>query len=161
MPNTPERILLIAGDVSFRGASILALRLAKGLLERDIDIVMLCTKIGHIDQSLLKGIDILELPGYAQPIWGRVVRQSVLKNLDGRPPDMIHLLSLDMLPQAIWLGTQLSCPVVLSVNDHADASRLLLPSSAQCCRMLVCVSESVQAALPHPCLLYTSPSPRD
>ena len=150
MPNTPERILLIAGDVSFRGASILALRLAKGLLERDIDIVMLCTKIGHIDQSLLKGIDILELPGYAQPIWGRVVRQSVLKNLDRRPPDMIHLLSLDMLPQAIWLGTQLSCPVVLSVNDHADASRLLLPSSAQCCRMLVCVSESVQAALPHP-----------
>ena len=149
MSNTPERILLIAGDVSFRGASVLALRLAKGLQERDIDVVMLCTQIGHIDHSLLTGIDIHELPGYTRPIWGRVVRRSVLKSLNDRPPDMIHLLSLDMLPQAIWLGTRLSCPVVLSVNDHAEASRLLLPSSAQCCRMLVCVSESVQAALPH------------
>jgi glycosyltransferase involved in cell wall biosynthesis len=149
MSNSPERILMIAGDVSFRGSSILALRLARGLHQRSIDIVMLCTQIGHIDHSLLAGIDIHELPGYSRPIWGRVVRRSVLKNLVDRPPDVIHLLSLDMLPQAIWLGTQLSCPVVLSVNDHADASRLLLPASAQCCRMLVCVSESVQAALPH------------
>jgi len=149
MSNTPKRILLIAGDVSFRGASILALRLARGLQKRDIDVVMLCTHIGHIDQNLLAGINLQELPGYSRPIWGQVIRRSVLKNLVDRPPDVIHLLSLDMLPQAIWLGTQLSCPVVLSVNDHADASRLLLPSSAQCCRMLVCVSESVQAALPH------------
>lgn len=140
---------MIAGDLSFRGSSILALRLAHGLQAQGTDTVMLCTHIRQIDRSLLTGFPVHELPGYSLPVWSRVVRRSVLRNLIEQPPDVIHLVSPAMLPQAIWLGNRLSCPVVISINDHADASRLLLPSSARCCRMVVCVSESVQAALPH------------
>lgn len=149
MPDAPERILMIAGDLTFRGSSILALRLARGLHDHGTDAVLLCTHIQQIDRSLLAGFPVHELPGYSLPIWSRVVRRSVLRDLMEQPPDVIHLVSPSMLPQAIWLGNQLSCPVVISINDHADASRLVLPASARCCRMVVCVSESVQAALPN------------
>ncbi|MCH2201973.1 MAG: glycosyltransferase family 4 protein [Fuerstiella sp.] len=148
MPNTPERILLMAADLSFRGSSILALRMARGLLDLDIDTVMLCTRMGPIDRSLLKHLQIHELPGYRLPVWSRIVRRSVLQNLIDQPPDVIHVLTPEMLPQAVWLAERLSCPVVMSVNDHADASALQLPSSSRRCRMIVCVSDSVRASLP-------------
>lgn len=149
MPTVPERILLMTADLSFRGSSILALRLARGLQDRGVDTVMLCARIGHMDRSLLEGLQVHELPGYLLPVWGRIVRRSVLRNLEKQPPDVIHLLSPELLPQAIWLGSQLSCPVVLRINDHADAAALTLPSASGCCRMIVSVSESVQAALPN------------
>lgn len=147
MSDVPERILLIAGDLSFRGSSILALRLARGLQIQGTDTVLICTHIGHVDRSLLSGFPVHELPGYSLPIWSRIVRRSVLRNLTSQPPDVIHVLSPGMLGQALWLGNQLSCPVVVSVNDHADAARLQLPSSVRCCRTIVCVSESVQETL--------------
>lgn len=147
MSDVPERILLIAGDLSFRGSSILALRLARGLQIQGTDTVLICTHIGHVDRSLLSGFPVHELPGYSLPVWSRIVRRSVLRNLTSQPPDVIHVLSPGMLGQALWLGNQLSCPVVVSVNDHADAAQLQLPSSARCCRTIVCVSESVQTTL--------------
>ena len=148
MSDALERILLMAGDLSFRGSSVLAMRLARGLQDRDLDAVMLCTQIGQIDRSLLNDIPIHELPGYRLPVWGRIVRRSVLQNLVDQPPDVIHVMSPDMLSRAVWLGNRLSCPVVISINDHADASGLVIPSSSHCCRMIVCISESVRASLP-------------
>ena len=144
----PERVLFLSGELTFRGSSILALRLASALQAKGIETVTLCTGVGHIDRRLVNSVPLHELPGYARPIWGRIVRRSVLHNLSDQPPDVIHLLSPELLPQAIWLGQQLSRPVVLSVNDHTDASQLKLPSSSDCCRVVVAVSESVQAALP-------------
>ncbi len=148
MSDVPARILLMAGDLSFRGSSILALRLARGLQDRGIDAVMVCTQIGQINRSFVEGISVHELPGYLLPVWSRIVRRSVLRNLVEQPPDVIHVLAPDLLSQAIWLGNQLSCPVVVGISDHAGASGLVLSSSARCCRMIVCVSESVQASLP-------------
>ena len=111
MPNTPERILLMAADLSFRGSSILALRMARGLQDLGIDTVMLCTRIGQIDRNLLKHLQVHELPDYLLPVWSRIVRRSVLQNLVDQPPDVIHVLAPKMLPQATWLADRLSCPV--------------------------------------------------
>lgn len=148
MANTPERVLLMATDLSFRGSSILALRLAQGLQDLGIDTVLLCTRIGQTDRNLLTNLQVHELPGYLFPVWGQIVRRSVLQNLIDQPPDVIHVLTPKMLPQATWLGERLDCPVVMSINDHADASALQMPSSSDCCRMIVCVSESVRSSLP-------------
>ncbi len=144
----PERILFLSGELTFRGSSILALRLAQGLQERGIEAVMLCTRVGHIDHRLMTSVPLHVLPGFAQPFWGRIVRRSILKNLLEHPPDVIHLLTLELMPQAVWLADRLSCPIVLSVNNQSEASRLTIPASAASCRMLVTFSESVQAELP-------------
>ena len=149
MADAPARILMMAGTLTFRGSSILALRLAHGLQQSGIETVMLCTGIGHIDDQLIRQIPLHILPGYLRPVWGRIVRRSVLRNLIEHPPDVIHLVSPELVTQAVWLGNRLQCPVVLSVNDHADAAQLSLTSTATCCRMVVAVSESVQAALPN------------
>ncbi len=148
MAEVPERVLIIAGTLTFRGSSILTLRLARGLQEHGTEVVLLCTGIGHIDERLRSGLTLHVLPGLARPVWGRIVRRSVLKNLQERPPDVIHLASAALLPQAAWLGNQVGCPVVLSVHDHAEAAQLSIPPWAACCRTIVAVSDSVQAALP-------------
>ncbi len=144
----PERVLFLSGELTFRGSSILAMRLAQGLQERGMEAVMLCTHVGHIDHRLIASVPLHVLPGFAKAFWGRIVRRSVLKNLIEHPPDVIHLLTPELLPQAVWLGNRLSRPVVLSVNNHSEASSLTLPPSSACCRVLVTFSESVQAALP-------------
>ena len=148
MPDSSERVLLITGELSFRGSSLLALRLAHGLHQRGYDVLMLCTGVGHIDRNLLVWLRLHELPGYSLPVWGRVVRQTVFSRLVDQPPDVIHVLTPAMLPQALWLGHRLSCPVLLSVSDHAEATRVSIPAGAESCRTIVCVSESVRSALP-------------
>jgi len=146
--SAPERVLFLSGELTFRGSSILALRLAQGLQERNVEAVMLCTHVGHIDHRLMTSVPLHVVSGFAKPIWGRIVRRSVLKNLVEHPPDIIHLVTPDLLPQAVWLADRLSCPVVLSVNNHSEASQLSLPPSAACCRMLVSFNDGVQESLP-------------
>ena len=127
---------------------ILSLRLAQGLKKRGIDTVVLCTSVGHIDRSLLATIKLHELPGYAAPIWGRVVRHTVLHNLEEQSPDVIHVMTPQMLPQGLWLGSRLQCPVILHVCDHSEAARISLSANSSACQAIVCVSDSVQEALP-------------
>ncbi len=148
MSEPVERILLLTHEVSFRGASIHALRLARGLESRQIETVVLCTQRRSLDTTLTDNVRIVNVPGYSVPVWGRIVRRTVLQNLSAQPPDVIHVLGPRLLPQALWLGKLLERPVVLGLTDQGEAGQVALPTPNDVCRAIVCVSESVRSALP-------------
>ncbi len=143
-----ERILLLTHELSFRGSSILVLRLAQGLESKGIETVVLCTHRAPLDETLTKKVRIIDVPGYTMPIWGRVVHRTILQNLIDQPPDAIHVQGPKLLPQAMWLGRTLHRPVVLNLTDQGEAARIVLPSQSEACRAIACISDSVKAALP-------------
>lgn len=148
MADSIQRILMITHELSFRGSSILALRLAQGMEQRGIETVVLCTKQQALDADLTRNVRIVKMPGYSMPIWGRIVGRTVLQNLVAQPPDVIHVQGPRMLQQAITLGKTIGRPVVVSVTDQSEASRLSLTSECDPVKAIACVSESVKAALP-------------
>ena len=148
MADSVERVLMLTHNLSFRGSSILALRLAQGLQARDIQSVVLCTRRHSLDESLTHNVKIIPVPGYSLPIWGRVVQRTMLYQLKSQPPDVIHVHGPKMLPQGLWLGKALNCPVVLNLCDQSEAASVTLPSPSDVCRAIICVSESVKVALP-------------
>ncbi len=147
MPAPVERILLLTHELTFRGSSILALRLAQGLKENGIEVVVLCTRRQSLDQTLAHKLRIIELPGYNVPLWGRVVRRTVLKNLIDQPPDVVHVIGPKLLQQGLWLARTLARPMVLGLTDQSEASRIAMPTQSEACKAITCVSESVRAAL--------------
>ena len=146
MSDNVERVLLLTHELSFRGSSILALRLARGLSSRDVESVVICTRRRPLDAGLTDKVRIVEVPGYSTPIWQRVVRQTVFSQLHEQPPDVIHVHGPRMLSQGLWLGKTLDRPVVLNISDQTEAARVSLPSGSEIAR-IICVSESVKAAL--------------
>lgn len=149
MTDPVERVLLLTHELSFRGSSILALRLAQALRERKVETVVLCTRREPLDQTLMQSLRIVEVPGYSLPIWGRVVQRTVLHHLAEQPPDVIQVLGPKLLPQGLWLGRTLNRPVILSLTDQSEATRISLPSQCDEFKAIVCVSDSVRAALPN------------
>ncbi|MEQ9406258.1 MAG: glycosyltransferase family 4 protein [Fuerstiella sp.] len=148
MASPVERVLFLTYELSFRGASILALRLAQGLESAGIETVILCSRLRKLDQTLIQKVRVVPVPGYTLPIWGRVVHRTVLHHLISQPPDVIHALGPRLLPQALWLGRTLNRPVVLSLADQTEAARIQLPTQTGVCKAIACVSDSVRAALP-------------
>ena len=148
MSDSPQRILLLTRELSFRGSSILTLRLARELESRGIEAVTLCIHQQSMDRDLTTGLKIHRLSGYSLPIWGRVVGHSVLNQLSPQPPDVIHAQSVNIMPQASRLARQLNCPVVLTVGDQSEAARIANASGLDTCKAIVCVSESVRNAIP-------------
>lgn len=147
MSDLVQRVLLISSELSFRGSCILTLRIAQGLQRRKVESVVICARRSPVDEQLTEGLRIVSLPGYSIPIWNRLVRSTVLRNLAQQPPDVIHVFGPSMLNQGIWLGQKLNRPVLLSVSDHAEAQAI--PSLGEStCRMITCVSESVRNAIP-------------
>ncbi len=151
MPESPQRVLLLDGDLSFRGSSLLTLRLARGLERREIDTALVCTRVAALDQTLLQGVRLHCIPGYTVPGWGRIVIRTLYRDIRREPPDVIHLQDCRLLAQGRWLAERLKRPLVVSVSDHAEAAGLNLKTASGWLRALVCVSESVQSWIaPHP-----------
>lgn len=148
MSEPVERVLFLTHELSFRGSSILLLRLAQGLEARGVEAIVLCTRNQKLDADLTDGVRTIRVPGYTIPGWGRVVRRTVLRNLAEQPPDVIHVHGPRMLAQGLWLGRTLDRPVVVTLTDQTEAARVVLSSPSSYCRAIVCVSESVRVALP-------------
>lgn len=148
MSESVQRVLFLTHDLSFRGSSILLLRQAQGLEARGVETIVLCTRTEKLDPGLTANVNVITVPGYGVPVWGRVVGRSVLSQLKNQPPDVIHVHGPAMLSQGIALGRTLERPVVLTLTDQTEAARVVLSSGNDVCRAIVCVSESVRAALP-------------
>lgn len=148
MADPAERVLILTHELSFRGSSVLAMRLAQGLEQHGVDTVVVCGHRGTLDSELTKNVRIEQLPGYTVPLWGRLVGRTVLSHLAERPPDVIHVQGPKMIPQAVALARTLECPVVVSISDQSEATRLLLTGDCHPVQAIACVSDSVKAALP-------------
>lgn len=123
------------------------LRLAQGLQDRKVEMVVLCTRRRSLDPSLLRRIRVIEVPGLNVPIWGRVVRRTVLKNLAEQPPDVIHVFGPTLLQPSLWLARAINRPLILGLTDQNEAGKIVLPAQSQICKGITCVSESVREAL--------------
>ncbi|MCA9060388.1 MAG: glycosyltransferase family 4 protein [Planctomycetaceae bacterium] len=148
MAELPQRVLMLTGELQFRGSSLLTLALARGLEEREVDTALVCTHVHHLDQSLLKGVRLHRVPGYPVPIWGRLILRTLYRDLKDQPPSVIHLMDSRLLPQAAWLADKLHCPLVVSIGDHREAERLYLRHAPQSLKAIIAVSESVKSHLP-------------
>lgn len=107
MANTLQRILLLDAELSFRGSSLLTLRLARGLEKRELDTALVCTSCEGLDESLLQGVRLHEIRGYNFPVWGHVVLRTLYRDMKEQRPDIIHLQDSRLLPQGARLAKKL------------------------------------------------------
>jgi len=148
MADSIQRILLLDGELSFRGSSLVTLRIARGLERRELDTALVCTHCDGLDESLMKGIRLHEVPGYNIPIWGHLVLRTLYRDMKEQRPDVIHLQDSRLIQQGLRLARKLCRPLILSLNDHSEASSFVLRTPAPELKLIVSVSESVQQQIP-------------
>ncbi len=148
MADSIQRILLLDGELSFRGSSLLTLRIARGLERRELDTALVCTRCDGLDESLLKGVRLHEVAGYNIPIWGHLVLRTLYRDMKEQRPDVIHLQDSRLIQQGLRLARKLSRPLIVSLNDHVEASSFVLKAPAPELKLIVSVSESVQQQIP-------------
>lgn len=148
MADTVQRVLLLDGELSFRGSSLLTLRLARGLERREIDTALVCTQLGPLDETLLKGVRLHQVAGYTVPFWGSLVMRTLWRDMKREQPDVIHLQDVRLLPQGNWLAERFKRPMIITVSDHAEAASLNLKQASPWLKAIISVSESVQSQIP-------------
>jgi glycosyltransferase involved in cell wall biosynthesis len=148
MADSSLRVLLMDGELSFRGSSLLTLRIARGLERRELDTALVCTGCEGIEESLLRGVRLHEIPGYTLPIWGRFVLRTIYRDLKEQRPDVIHLQDSRLLSQGAVLARKLNRPLIASVGDQQEAAGIFLRRPIPQLKMLISVSDSVQSQIP-------------
>jgi glycosyltransferase involved in cell wall biosynthesis len=148
MADSLQRILLLDAEMSFRGSSILTLRLARGLEKRELDTALVCTSCEGLDESLLKGVRLHTIRGYNVPVWGHIVLRTLYRDLKEQRPDVIHLQDPRLLPQGLRLARKLGRPLIVSLGDQTEAASFSLKCAAPELKAIISVSESVQQQIP-------------
>ena len=148
MAENVQRILLLDGELSFRGSSLLTLRLARGLERRELDTALVCTRVTDLDDTLLQGVRLHEIPGYNVPIWGQIVLRTLCRDLKDQRPDIIHVQDPHFLSQGIRLARKLSRPLIVNISDQVEASALVIRQPMPELKVIISVSESVQQQIP-------------
>ncbi len=148
MAENVQRILLLDGELSFRGSSLLTLRLARGLERRELDSALICTGVTDLDDTLLQGVRLHEIPGYNVPIWGQIVLRTLCRDLKDQRPDIIHVQDPHFLSQGVRLARKLSRPLIVNVSDQIEASALVIRQPIPELKVIISVSESVQQQIP-------------
>lgn len=153
MADTLYRILLLDGELSFRGSSLLTLRLARGLEKRELDTALVCTRCSGLDESLLTGVRLHTVPGYNIPVWGQIVLRTLYRDLKDQRPDIIHLQDSRLLPHGIRLARKLRRPLIVSLGDQEEAAAFTVKTMAPELKAIISVSESVQKQIPETALV--------
>jgi glycosyltransferase involved in cell wall biosynthesis len=148
MAENVQRILLLDGELSFRGSSLLTLRLARGLERREVDTALICTRVTDLDDTLLNGVRLHEIPGYNVLIWGQIVLRTLCRDLKDQRPDIIHVQDPHFLSQGIRLARKLCRPLVVNISDQVEASALVIRQPIPELKVIISVSESVQQQIP-------------
>lgn len=142
------RILLLDGELTFRGSSLLTLQVARGLERREFRTALVAPAVSQIEPTLLKGVRLHLTPGYTVPVWGRIVVKSLRHRLMDQPPDIIHLFDSRYLSQGERLASALDCPLTLTVGSHEEAALLRSRHPVRCLKAILPVSESVNRSIP-------------
>jgi glycosyltransferase involved in cell wall biosynthesis len=148
MADTLQRILMLDAELSFRGSSLLTLRLARGLEKRELDTALVCTRCEGLDETLLRGVRLHTIPGYTIPLWGQIVLRTLYRDLKEQRPDVIHLQDSRLLTQGVRLARKLHRPLVVSLGDQSEAAAFTLRSPAPELKAIISVSDSVQQQIP-------------
>lgn len=142
MADVPIEVLLLAGRFEVRGSSAYTIRLATGLPRLGFN-----GRIATADARLIPPADrgalaIREYPRLETPLWGRLVRYLMLRELRLAPVQLIHVQAHRVLSLGRWLARRLKRPYVLTVHEHPGPDARLRIDSMYC-RSIIAVSESV------------------
>ena len=146
MAEKPLTVLSIAPRFEVRGSSANTLRLAEGLQTHGIHSRIVTPNADLVAPVRRERLDISVHSRLNLPIWGRIVRESIVRALAAAPPDLVHIQSWSVYRTGAWLAQHLRRPFVLSVNEHITAkSRHRV--NLEWGRRVIAVSQSVKAEL--------------
>jgi len=157
MADPLQRILLLDAEMSFRGSSLLTLRLARGLEKRELDTALVCTSCEGLDETLLHGVRMHRIQGYNIPVWGHLVLRTLYRDMKEQRPDIIHLQDPRLLPQGVRLARKLQRPLIVSLGDQTEAAAFTLKVPTPELKAIISVSESVQDQIPNTPLVAAIP----
>jgi glycosyltransferase involved in cell wall biosynthesis len=140
------KVLLVAARFEVRGSSAYTLRLADGLTAQGVEATILTPNAEGIAPARRERLAIISLSWLDLPIWGRIVRESIVRDLADDPPDLIHVQSWGAYRIGKWLARRFQLPFVLSVHDHLPAPARIR-FDAKWGRRIIAVSQSVKSEL--------------
>lgn len=146
MPESPLNVLLLAGRFEVRGSSAYTLRLARHLSHHGVVPQVVCSNARSIDPALRSGLPLREYSHMLLPLWGNLVMHWMRRELEGSPPDLIHIQSRRVLRQGAWLARRLNRPYIVTIHDFL-APREKLRVDPRWCRKIIAVSSAVQTEL--------------
>ncbi len=140
------KVLLVAGPFEVRGLSANTLRLAEGLASHQIEAAIITPNADRIAPCRRERLAVSVYPRLTFPIWGRVIRESILRELAANPPDLVHVQSWSMYRFGSWLARRLGRPYVLGVHVHLPP-HVRVHFNRQWGRRIIAVSQSVKSEL--------------
>ena len=147
MPEKPApRILLFSGPFEVRGSSSYTLRLAERLTDHEFHVTVTTSDASRVDAARRERLPIDVYAYMETPLWGRLVLNSLVKELEAEPPALIHIQSQQILPIGSWLSQKLQIPYVVTVHDvpkTADKFRI----DRVLCHRVIAVSHHVKEKL--------------
>ena len=138
--------VLFAARFELRGTSAYTLRLAENLKAHDVGARVVCGDAKIVRSERRAKLPLSEYPHIGVPLWGRVVRELMRRELAESPPDLIHIQSWGAYPHGSWLAGKLNRPFVLTAHDYLPARRRVRVDT-RLCRRIVAVSDSVRTEL--------------
>ncbi|MGC1275496.1 MAG: glycosyltransferase family 4 protein [Planctomycetaceae bacterium] len=141
MPD-PLRVLLLAGRFEVRASCAYTIRLLESLPEHGVAAEMICSDADKVMPEKRSMLPIREYPRFDRPVWGRVVLESIRRDGQADPPDLIHVQSPSVYASGLWLARQWGRPVVLTVPTSLF-SRDRLSEVGGRCRRVIAISRPV------------------
>jgi len=145
MPDSDPHIMLFAGPFQLRGTCSYTMRLMEYLPRSGYRVSVNCSDASMIRALADERMDIREYP-WNTPVWGRVVRYLMSREVEANPPDLLHIQSRQVWSDGRWLARRLKRPYVVTVHDHLG-DRDTFGIDFKWCRKVIAVSESVKANL--------------
>ncbi|WP_145377466.1 glycosyltransferase family 4 protein [Symmachiella dynata] len=146
MPPSPPHIMLFAGPFQLRGTCSYTMRLIEHLPKNGFTVSVNCTDADLIRRQMPGDVRLREYRRLTTPIWGRAVRHMMYKDVESKPPDLLHIQSRQMWQDGRWLARRLQRPYVVTVHDHLY-DKETFGVDFKWCRKIIAVSESVKANL--------------
>lgn len=140
------KVLLVAGPFEVRGSSGNTLRLAEGLRAHQIEVAIATPNADCVAPCRRNRLAVTVYPRLNLPVWGRVVRESIVRDLAVRPPDLIHIQSWSMYRLGAWLARRIGRPFVLGIHGYLPP-QARIRFSRQWGRRIIAVSQSVKSEL--------------
>ena len=140
------KVLLVAGPFQVRGSSANTLRLAEGLAAHQIESTIVTPSADCVAPCRRDRLSLLAYPRLNFPLWGRVVRESIIGDLSENRPDLIHVQSWSMHRLGMWLARRLERPYVLGIHGYLPP-QARIHFNRQWGRRIITVSQSVKSEL--------------
>jgi glycosyltransferase involved in cell wall biosynthesis len=140
------KVLLVAGPFQVRGSSGNTLRLAGGLAAHQIEATIVTPNADCVAPFRRERLPVKVYPRLNFPVWGRVVRELVVRDLADDPPDLIHVQAWGMHRLGAWLARRLARPYVLGIHGYLPP-QARIHFDRRWGRRIVAVSQSVKSEL--------------